>query len=89
MALSYFYIYLLAVNLMAFLAMGIDKYKARHNRWRIPEATLFILALAGGAAGGTAGMICFHHKTRHWTFKIGFPGLMVVETALLYYFQIL
>ena len=53
-------LYILAVNGITFLAFGLDKYKAVHHRFRIREATLFTLALLGGAAGGLAGMHCFH-----------------------------
>ena len=61
-------VYLAAVNLAAFAAFGIDKWKAVRQRWRIPEATLLGLALAGGALGGPAGVRPFHHQTRQGRF---------------------
>ena len=36
-----------------------------------------------GSLGGTLGMFCFHHKTRHWYFRYGFPILLVVQLLLL------
>lgn len=53
--MSYLFIYLAAINVIAFAAMGIDKAKARAGKWRIAESTLFALAALGGALGGTLG----------------------------------
>lgn len=76
-------IYLFIVNVCAFLMMGIDKRKAKKGAWRIPEKNLFLMALLGGAFGGTMGMKVFHHKTRHWYFRFGFPLLLILNVALL------
>ena len=75
--------YLFCVNLAAFAAMGWDKYRAkRPGRRRVPEKRLFLLALLGGALGGTAGMFLFRHKTRHWYFRWGFPAILALEAGL-------
>ena len=74
--------YLLAVNGIAFLLMGIDKWKARRGAWRIPEKVLFLFPLLGGSPGGILGMHLFHHKTRHWYFKWGFPILLIAQAVL-------
>ena len=66
-------LYLLAVNLAAFFLMGLDKRRARQGRWRISEKALFLPAALGGALGGCLGMRTFHHKTKHWYFRWGFP----------------
>ena len=66
--------------------MGVDKYRAIRRRWRIPEATLFILALVGGACGGTVGMYSFRHKTKHPKFTVGVPCLLIVHVILLLWF---
>lgn len=66
-----------------FALMGLDKRKARRDEWRIPEKVLWLFALVGGAPGGTLGMRCFRHKTRHWYFKFGFPALAIVDFGLL------
>lgn len=74
-------LYLLAVNCAAFVLMGLDKRRARRGAWRIPERTLFLPVLFGGALGGTLGMRAFHHKTRHWYFRFGFPFLLLLQLA--------
>ena len=62
--LKYLIIYLIVINLVAFLAMYMDKRKAKYGKWRIPEQSLFILALIGGSIGAIAGMYTFRHKTK-------------------------
>lgn len=74
--------YLVAVNLLAFVLYGIDKWKARHDRWRISEATLLGVAALGGSIGALAGMQIWRHKTQHWKFKIGVPLCLVIQVAL-------
>lgn len=78
-------IYLLTVNLIGFSLMGIDKQKARKRAFRIPEATLFLVALIGGSIGSIAGMYFFHHKTRHWYFVIGMPAILILQLALAFW----
>lgn len=65
--------------------MAIDKYKAKHNKWRIPEKTLFIIALFGGSIGSIAGMYTFRHKTKHTHFVIGMPAFLIIQLVLLVY----
>ena len=75
-------LYLLAVNLAAFLLMGIDKRRAKMDAWRISDKALFLPAILGGALGGILGMRTFRHKTRHWYFRFGFPLLLLAQVAL-------
>lgn len=77
--LTYVAIYLLVLNGIGFMIMGIDKQKARKKRWRIPEKTFFIVSLLGGSAGTWAGMYAFRHKTRHWYFVIGIPLMLLLQ----------
>ena len=72
-------IYLISINIITFLAMGLDKYKAKKGHWRTPEKTLFILVLLGGGIGGIAGMRVFKHKTKKPRFYIGFPMMLIIE----------
>ena len=66
---EFLFVALLAlVSLIAFCAYGIDKYKAKRNLWRIPEAFLLGVGFCGGAIGALAGMKTFRHKTKHWYF---------------------
>ena len=73
---------LLFVNIAGFLAFGIDKYKAIHNKWRIRESMLMLFALLGGGPGCLLGMYLFHHKTRHRKFTIGIPVILTIELLL-------
>ena len=75
-------IYLLAVNAVTFIAYGIDKYKAKHAKWRISETTLLLLAVLGGSIGAWFGMKVWHHKTMHKKFKYGVPAILVLQVAL-------
>lgn len=75
-------VYYLAINIILFLAMAIDKAKAVKGRWRIPESTLFILSVLGGAVGGFAAMYLFHHKNRKWSFKIIFALCLILHLVL-------
>ena len=64
-------IYLIIMNVLGFLMMGLDKWKAKNNAWRIPENSLFTVASLGGAIGIIAGMYTFRHKTQKPKFTIG------------------
>ena len=75
-------VYLIAVNIVTFFVYGIDKYKARHAKWRIPEATLLLLAAVGGSIGAWCGMKAWHHKTMHRKFKYGVPAIIILQVAL-------
>ena len=72
-------IYFLLINIITFTAMFIDKQKAIKHKWRVPEKILFLFVVLGGGIGGTAGMMVFRHKTKHWYFKFGFPLITLAE----------
>lgn len=75
-------IYLLAVNILAFMLYGIDKKRAKNGKWRISEKTLIGIAVIGGSVGALFGMHIFHHKTRHWYFRYGLPVILIVQVLL-------
>ncbi|MBR1803544.1 MAG: DUF1294 domain-containing protein [Muribaculaceae bacterium] len=75
--------YLVVINVVAFVAYGIDKWKARHGRWRIREAMLLGVAVLGGSVGAWAGMLVWRHKTRHVKFRYGIPLIVAVQVVLL------
>lgn len=77
--------YLILINLAAFFLMGLDKAKARRRKWRIPERTLFLSAILGGSVGSILGMQLFRHKTKHASFVIGMPCILIIQLALLLY----
>ena len=74
--------YLVLINAVGFVLMGVDKKRAIRGAWRISEATLFLTAFLGGALGCTLGMQHFRHKTKHWYFKYGMPIIFIAETFL-------
>ena len=81
--------YLLAINVITFLAMWIDKRKAQKGSWRISEKALFTLVVLGGGVGGILGMYVFRHKTQKPRFVVGFPFILLFEIAagIFLYFQ--
>ncbi len=84
--LSYILVYLFVINLAGFVSMAVDKSKARRNKWRIPEATLFLFAIFGGSIGLLLGMRIFRHKTQKPKFYIGIPIILGVQAVILMYF---
>lgn len=82
-------IILLVINVITFFTYGIDKWKAKHGKWRISEATLLLLALLGGSIGAWLGMKEWHHKTMHLKFKYGVPAIFFIEIAVALYLAFL
>ena len=74
---------LIVMNLVSFALMGIDKRRAQRGAWRISEKALFLTAACFGGLGGVMGMHFFHHKTKHWYFRVFFPVLLVVQIVIL------
>lgn len=78
--------YVLIQSLITFIMFGIDKWKAKHGKWRIPEATLLLMAACGGSIGALLGMSVWHHKTLHKKFKYGVPAILIVQILALCFF---
>lgn len=78
-------IYLAVVNIIAFMVMGIDKYKAKRHKWRISELSMFVLGFVGGGSGVLLGMLVFHHKTKHLKFTLGIPVVVVLNILMFGY----
>ena len=81
-ALQLLLVYLLLVNFIAFVLMGLDKRRAKRDKWRISEKALFLPAVLGGSVGAIAGMHVFRHKTKHWYFRYGLPALLALQVVL-------
>ena len=73
--------YLIAINLITFLAFGLDKFKAERDMWRISEKALLSLCVIGGSIGGLGGMYTFRHKTLKPLFKYGVPAILIIQLA--------
>jgi uncharacterized membrane protein YsdA (DUF1294 family) len=78
--------YFAAVNVIAFLMMGLDKWLATRGKRRIPETTLLLPGVLGGVPGVVAGMLSFSHKTRKTSFKLAVAGVMIVNMLIAYLF---
>ena len=74
---------LVIINVIGFTLMGIDKRRAIHRQRRISEKTLFTCAICFGSFGVFLGMEQFRHKTKHLTFKLGIPCLMIIQFLLI------
>ncbi len=77
--------YVLVINLIGFIAMYIDKRRAKRNEWRIKEGTLLSIALLGGGIGGMIGMYKFRHKTKKLKFTVGFPTIILTQIFVIIY----
>lgn len=75
-------IYIILINVIGFIAMALDKHKAKRDLWRIKEATFFIISLLGGSLGVWMGMYNFHHKTKKWHFILGVPAILIVQIVV-------
>ena len=75
-------IYLVAINVVTFFLDGIDKWKAKRAKWRVPEATLLGFAVVGGSIGAWLGMKVWHHKTMHRKFIYGVPATIIIQLAI-------
>lgn len=70
--------YLVIINIISYIAFGVDKRLAESNGYRISEKCLLFLSLIGGCFGGMVGMYCFHHKTKKDKFKILIPLFVII-----------
>lgn len=76
-------LYFLLINVLVFIFAGYDKSQARKNNRRVPEKTLFLMALTGGSPGLLTAMLLFKHKTSKTSFIVKFALILVIQTALI------
>lgn len=74
--------WLVLIIIAEFIVMGTDKLLAKAQKRRVPEVTLFLLALIGGSVGALLGMILFRHKTKHRSFVIGMPAIFILHLVI-------
>ena len=82
--LESFSIIIVIINIVTFIIYGIDKYKAKKGKWRIPENSLIGLEIIGGSIGAYLGMRVWHHKTMHLKFKYGIPLIIAIQMVIAY-----
>jgi uncharacterized membrane protein YsdA (DUF1294 family) len=56
--------WIILAGVAGFLTMGYDKLRSKFRKGRLPEKTLWMIALVGGFCGIVLGSIVFHHKTK-------------------------
>ncbi|AJF30486.1 DUF1294 domain-containing protein [Clostridium botulinum] len=78
-------IYLLFINFIGFSIMLVDKKRAIHKEWRVPEKTLIGISIIGGSIGMILGMFTFRHKTKHLKFLLGIPVIIIIQFYIVIY----
>ena len=78
-------LYFMIINLVGFVMMCVDKQLAIHHKNRVPEKVLFLIAIIGGSFGSILGMYAFRHKTKHVSFVIGMPVILIIQLVLVYF----
>ena len=72
--------WLLCLSIVSFLFYGYDKHQSeKDGAWRVPEAVLHLLSLAGGFIGAFLGRRFYRHKTQKLIFII-----VIILSALLH-----
>ncbi|MBQ1838102.1 MAG: DUF1294 domain-containing protein [Ruminococcus sp.] len=79
--ISYFLLYLLAVNFFAFCMTVFDKRRAIRGGRRVRESTLLTVAAIGGSVGMFLTMRAIRHKTRKKKFMLGIPAIFLLQVA--------
>lgn len=82
--MKYILAYIFGMNLLGLLSMYSDKERAKKKKYRIPEITLFMIAVLGGSVGSIVGMNSFRHKTKHWYFKVGMPAILIFQVMMIF-----
>ena len=79
-------VYFIIINCVGITVMGVDKSRAVHHGWRIPEKILFLVSVMGGSVGTWLAMYLFRHKTRHWYFVVGMPLILLMQIAAVVFY---
>lgn len=76
---------LLVLNILGFILVSLDKYKAKNRLWRIPERSFFLLSILGGSIGVYIGLFFFNHKTRNWYFMMLIPLIIFIQIIFIFF----
>lgn len=80
----YWFVYPIIINLAAAAVTVLDKHRAKHHLWRIPESRLLLLSALGGSPAMLLTMLLIRHKTKHAKFMVGIPAIMAVQGAAVF-----
>ena len=75
--------YFIAGRVIGALVCIYDKLAAPRGWRRVPERTLFFLALIGGGTGVYLTMLLIRHKTLHRSFMLGIPAIMIFQAVII------
>ncbi len=78
-------VYLLIINALGFIIMLYDKNLAKNHQTRVPESSLFAIAVFGGSIGVWMAMYTVRHKKRHRSFRVGIPTIIVIQLVLAFF----
>ena len=79
--MHYLYYYLAIINIVAVFFTAHDKNAAIQGKRRLPERTLFFLAVLGGGPAMYLTMLIIRHKTRKLKFMLGIPVIIILQLA--------
>jgi len=74
--------WLIAINIVTFVAFGYDKAVAPKGTLRVPETILLGLTLLGGSVGAVIARPLFRHKTQKLSFRLIFWLCAIASFAL-------
>jgi uncharacterized membrane protein YsdA (DUF1294 family) len=84
---NFWVVLVLLLNMVGIVAVAMDKYKASHHMWRIPERFFFTIAALGASPGVYLACQWFRHKTKHPSFMWGIPAIFIGQLAIIAYFR--
>ena len=89
-----FFAYILLISICSIVVCVYDKKISKRNnvKLRIPEKSLFIWSAVGGSVAMYLTMHLIRHKTKHTSFMVGIPVIIILQAAAIFalaYFGIL
>ena len=81
-----FFAYIIVISLCSIVVCIYDKKISKRNnvKLRIPEKSLFIWSAVGGSVAMYITMHLIRHKTKHVSFMVGIPVIMILQAALIF-----
>ncbi len=78
-------IYLVVISLLSVLVCIYDKIASKTGKvkLRIPEKSLLVWSALGGGVAMFLTMLIIRHKTKHKSFMIGIPFIILGHIAIL------